>query len=166
MNRRDRSVPYARVLLGLAISFVAASALRAQVSPTEITNPKLSAVEQQYFPQLQSLQHAIGETKFPLPFILTRYVGVDPSRQTSLDPRGLEFVNFRSRVLLKTSGFYTVAFNAEQLTSNERAGRIFQEVIVPILRLVDEQIPPDVACDGIGFEIAYHTRAKRKNSDY
>ena len=32
--------------------------------------------------------------------------------------------------------------------------------------MIAEQIPSDVACDGIGFEIAYHTRATRKNSDY
>ena len=166
MNRKAWIHAFARALPCFSICCLAAGSLFAQVSPTEIKNAKLSATEQQYFPQLQSLQHAIGETKFPLPFILTRYVGVDPSRQTSLDTRGLEFVYFQSRMLMKTSGFYTAAFNADQLTSNERAGRIFQEVIVPILRLIAEQIPSNVACDGIGFEIAYHTRATRKNSDY
>jgi hypothetical protein len=69
-------------------------------------------------------------------------------------------------LLLKTSGFYAAAFNSEELTSNERASRTFQEVIVPILRLIAEQIPPDVACDGMGFEIAYHVRAPSKNSDF
>jgi len=166
MNCRDRIFALTHVLLAFGTGLVAVGSVRAQVSPTEISNPRLRATEQQYLPQLQSLQQAIGKAEFPLPFILTRYVGVDPARQASLDKRGLEFVNFQDRMLLKTSGFYTAAFNSEQLTQNERASRTFQEVIVPILRLLAQAIPPDVACDGVGFEIAYHTRAAHKNSDF
>jgi hypothetical protein len=163
MNCGNRT--FAHTLLGFAILLAASSAL-AQVSPGEIADPKLKAAEEEYLPQLRSLQHAINETQFPLPFILTRYVGVDPARQTSLDARGLEFVYFQNRTLLKTSGFYSAAFNSEQLTANERASRTFQEVIVPILRLIAHEIPPDVMCDGIAFEIAYHARSPRKDSDF
>jgi hypothetical protein len=164
MNYRNRTFAYA--LLNFAIVLLAVSSALAQVSPGEITNPKLKAAEQEYLPQLRSLQHAINETQFPLPFILTRYVGLDPGRQTSLDTRGLEFVYFQNRMLLKTSGFYTAAFNSQQLTQNERASRTFQEVIVPILRLIAHEIPADVMCDGIAFEIAYHARDPRKDSDF
>jgi hypothetical protein len=164
MNCRKRR--FVRLIQTLAIAFVAATSAFAQVSPGEIASPKLKAAEETYLPQLRSLQHAINETQFPLPFVLTRYVGLDPSRQTSLDTRGIEFVYFENRVLLKTSGFYTAAFNSEQLTANERAGRIFQEVVIPILRLIAREIPPDVNCDGIAFEIAYHARSLRKNSDF
>ncbi len=106
-----------QALQTLAILLVAASSGLAQVSPGEIANTKLKAAEQEYLPQLRSLQHAINETQFPLPFILTRYVGLDPSRQTSLDTRGIEFVYFQNRILLKTSGFYSAAFNSEQLST-------------------------------------------------
>ena len=164
MNCRSRT--FAHALLGFAIVLLARSFALAQVSPAEIANPKLKVAEQEYLPQLRSLQHAIGETQFPFPFILTRYVGLDPGRQASLDTRGIEFVYFQNRVLLKTSGFYTAAFNSEQLTKNERASRTFQEVIVPILRLIAHEIPPDVKCDGIAFEIAYHARAPRRDSDF
>src|ERR1700687_4486504 len=164
MNCRNRIFVYA--LLGLAIVLFAGSPALAQVSPAEIANPKLKAAEQEYLPQLRSLQHAIGETQFPFPFILTRYVGLDPGRQASLDTRGIEFVYFQNRILLKTSGFYTAAFNSGQLTPNERASRTFQEVIIPILRLIAHEIPPDVNCDGIAFEIAYHARDPRKESDF
>ena len=164
MNCRNGS--FARLLQTLALVLVAVSSALAQVSPSEIANPKLKAAEEKYLPQIRSLQHAINETQFPLPFVLTRYVGLDPSRQTSLDVRGIEFVYFQNRVLLKTSGFYTAAFNSEQLSTNERAGRTFQEVVIPILRLIAREIPPDVNCDGIAFEIAYHARAARNNSDF
>jgi hypothetical protein len=151
--------------VGLAVGLTAEPAA-AQVSPSEIRNPKLSAMEGQYLSQLQSMQAAIGQTQFRMPFILTRYVGVDPAKQAALDTRGVEFVYFHDRTLLKTSGFYTAAYNAEELTPNERAGRTFEEVVAPILRLMTQQIPEYVACDGIGFEIAYHTRAAHRNSDF
>jgi len=164
MSCRNRT--FVRALQILAIVLLAAGCPFAQVGPGEIANPKLKVTEEAYLPQLRSLQHAINETQFPLPFILTRYVGLDPSRQTSLDTRGIEFVYFQNQILLKTSGFYTAAFNSEQLTPNERAGRTFKEVVVPILRLIAREIPPDVTCDGIAFEIAYHARASRKDSDF
>jgi hypothetical protein len=166
MNRGNRFFSIAQALFAAILGLAAAGSSLAQVAPTEIANPRLSATEAEYLAQLRSLQVAIGQTQFRLPFILTRYVGLDPSQQKSLDTRGIEFVYFQNRMLLKTSGFYSAAFDPDQLTSNERASRTFQEVIFPVLRIIIEQIPPDIACDGIGFEIAYHTRAARKNSDF
>jgi hypothetical protein len=168
MNSRHRILAstFASALAGFSLVLLAAGSALAQVSPYELANPKLRAVEETYLLQLQSLQHSIGATQFPLPFVLTRYVGVDPDRQRSLDTRGLEFVYFQNRILLKTSGFYSAAFNSDQLTQNERASRIFQEVVVPTLRLISQEFPPDAGCDGIGFEIAYHVQSSRKNSDF
>jgi len=34
------------------------------------------------------------------------------------------------------------------------------------LQTVTQGIPPDVACDAIGFEVSYHTRAAEKSYDY
>ena len=166
MIRKNRIFTLVHAVVAFAIVLFAASSAFAQVSPIEISNPRLRSAEQEYLPQLQYLQHTIGETQFPLPFVLTRYVGVDPARQTSLDPRGIEFVYFQNRMLLKTSGFYTAAFNSDQLSENERASRTFQEVVVPILGLVGNQLALDMKCDGVGFEIAYHVRAARNNSDF
>ena len=69
MNSRNRT--FAHALQIFAIVLLAATSALAQVSPGEIANPKLKAAEQEYLPQLRSLQHAINETQFPLPFILT-----------------------------------------------------------------------------------------------
>jgi len=166
MIRKSRICRLVHLIAALAVVVLVANSAFAQVSPLEISNPKLRSAEQEYLPQLQYLQHTIGETQFPLPFVLTRYVGVDPARQTSLDPRGIEFVYFQNRMLLKTSGFYTAAFNSDQLSENERASRTFQEVVVPILGLVGNQLALDMKCDGVGFEIAYHVRAANKSSDF
>jgi hypothetical protein len=150
-----------------ALCFCAASrTAHAQVSPAEITNPHLKAAETAYYPQIMVLYRAIIAMKTPFSFQLSRYVGIDPSQQAEIDSRGVEFVYYQNRLLLKISGNYNAAYSAERLTQNQRASHTFSDVIAPILSLVTKQIPEDVACDGIGFEIAYHVRTASQNFDY
>ena len=137
-----------------------------QVSPAEIRGPQLKAAEQKYLPALQSLRRAIASAQFPFPFVVSRYVGLDPKSQPGADTRGIEFVKFHDRVVLKISGNYNAAYNADKLTQNQRADRVFNDVVVPILRLLPQEIPPDVACDAIGFEISYHVQSGRRNYEY
>jgi hypothetical protein len=166
MKRSRQAFPIVYACLAAILLFLTARPALSQVSPAEILNPKLKAAEQKYLPQLKSLRQAIIDTKFPLPFALARYANADPGDAAPWDSRGLEFVYFRHRMLLKITGIYRAAFNGDKLTENERAARTFQGVVVPILRHVVQQIPADIDCDGIGFEIAYHTRTPNKNYDY
>ena len=149
-----------------ALLFGGASSTLAQVSPAEIRNPQLKAAEEKYFEQLKDLNRDIRSEKFPFPFLLSRYVGLDPEQQEGADTRGLEFVLFHNRMLLKVTGNYNAAYQAERLTENERAAHTFQDVIVPILQLIGRDIPTDMACDGIGFEISHHVRTKGRNFEY
>jgi hypothetical protein len=165
MRRSQTAITIAcQLCMGLAV-LLAAHRVFGQVSPAEIPTPKLKAAEQKYLPQLQSLHKAISDANFPFPFVLTRYVTANPERP-GLDSRGLEFVDFQGQTVLKTSGIYKAAYDADRLTQNERAARTFREVIVPILRLIPQQLPPDVGCDAIGFEIVYHTRGPKKSFEY
>jgi hypothetical protein len=138
----------------------------AQVSPAEILNPDLKIAESNYFPQLKELNHAIMSATFPFPFFLSRFVGVEPAKQAESDSRGIEFVNFHGRIVLKISGNYYAAYSAQRFTQNERASRTFQDAIAPILQLVSRKISPDVACDAIGFEVSHHVRAMSLDYDY
>lgn len=164
-----RPITAAHVLLlfvTTAVLLASAPLLSAQVSPNEILDPDLKALENQYFSQLKSLNQAIAKLHFQFPFYLSRYVGIEPAKQAETDSRGLEFVKFRDRTVLKITGNYDAAYSATQFTRNERAARTFQDVLLPILRTVTQGIPPDVACDAVGFEVAYHTRAAEKSYDY
>ncbi len=149
---------------GLLLGMTAAAF--GQVAPGGILNPKLKADEAKYFPQLQSLQQSIAATKFPYPFKLARYLNAKPGQRAASDRNGIEFVYFKGREVLKISGIYQAAFNSTQLSENERASRTFQEVVVPILRLVAQQIPANIDCDGIGFEIVYDTRDANQVYDF
>ncbi len=154
-----------RLLTGSLLLMVMTSAF-AQVSPVEIVNPKLKADELRYLPQMQMLQQAITATEFSFPFRLARYPNAKAGNRASLDANGIEFVYFQHSVVLKISGVYKAAYNSTQLSENERASRTLQDVVVPILRLVTQQIPPAVDCEGIGFEIIYNTRDANKVYDY
>ena len=150
--------------LGLAIAFCAPSA-SAQVSPAEILNPDLRALEESYFPQLKALNQSIAKLKFPFPFYLSRYVGINPAQQAESDSRGLEFVRFQDRVILKVSGNYNAAYDTARMTQNERAAATFRTVILPILNLMTSVLPQDLACDGIGFEISHHAHTRERAYD-
>jgi hypothetical protein len=168
-NNRARSFhpalrPYC-FFLCIAVLFCAAPGI-AQVSPAEVLNPELKADEAKYLPELKEINRAIAATKFPFSFSLSRYVGLDPAQQAETDSRGLEFVRFQSRVVLKITGNYNAAYNADILTQNERASRTFLDVLLPLLRVVTRGIPSDVACDAIGFEVSYHVRTPDPNHDY
>ena len=153
------------LLIAGAFSLYAPGA-KAQVSPEEIASPDLSALEKEYFPQLKSLNQSIARAQFPFPFYLSRYVGLDPAQQAESDSRGLEFVRFHDRVLLKITGNYNAAYDSSRLSRNERAGRTFHDVVLPVLQIVTAGLPEDLHCDGIGFEISYHSRSRDKNYDY
>jgi len=151
--------------VGLALSFCARSS-SAQVSPSEILNPDLKALEESHFQQLKALNQSIAKAKFPFPFYLSRFVGLDPAQQAEADSRGLEFVRFEDRVILKVTGNYNAAYDTARLTQNERAASTFRTVVLPILEQLTAVLPEDLACDGIGFEISHHARTRERSYDY
>lgn len=165
-SRRSLGFRSKKTLLALPLLALCAIPGSAQVSPTEILNPDLKALEQTYFQQLMGINQSIAKIKFPFPFYLSRYVGLDPAKQAEADSRGLEFVRFADRVILKVSGNYNAAYDTLRLTQNERAAATFRSVILPILRAVAAALPEDLACDGIGFEIAHHTRTNDRSYDF
>ncbi|HEY2119483.1 MAG TPA: hypothetical protein VGH37_09895 [Candidatus Acidoferrum sp.] len=138
----------------------------AQISPNEIRDPDLKVLEKQYFSELKSLNQSITHMHFPFPFYLSKYVGLEPAKQVEADSRGLEFVKFRDRIVLKITGNYNAAYAANKFTRNERAARTFEDVLLPILITVTQSISPDIGCDAIGFEVSYHARTNDKSADY
>lgn len=159
---RRRTCALLLVAMLLATQHVAKS----QVGPAEITDPQLKSLEAAYLPQLVSMDQAIARITFPFAFNLSRYVGLDPKQQAGIDARGMEFVLFHDRMILKTSGNYNAAFDSLLLTQNQRANRVFTEVIAPILRLFPEYFTAQAGFDSFGFEISYHVRTHSSSYDY
>lgn len=137
-----------------------------QVGPAEISDARLKSLEQTHLSQLVDLNRAISGLAFPFSFRLSRYAALDPDQQIGADARGLEFVNFHDRLVLKVTGNYNAAYNADLLTPNQRANRVFDEVIVPVIGLLRGSFVGRPGFDAVGFEIAYHTRRQSKGYAY
>jgi hypothetical protein len=151
------------ILLGLSF---AATPANAQVSSQEVVNLELRNVTTEYFQKLITLNRQIISQKYPFPFQLSRYIGLDPKSQAAGDTRGLEFVRFHDRTILKCSGNYNAAFGTDKFTRNQRADRVFSDVVVPMLRLLPDYFKEPADFEGIGFEISYHVRELRGKVDY
>ena len=161
---RLRPALRAAAMAWLALVFAPASG--GQVSPQEVRSPELRELQTTYLQQLKALSLSIASTKFPYPFAPARYVEADPSSNAGQDRRGIEFVRFHGRLVLKISGRYNAALSSALLTGNERAARVFADIFVPILGLVRQDMPADLACEAIGLEIAYHVLGKSKAYEY
>jgi hypothetical protein len=147
------------LLFGPARSF-------AQVSPAEILNPGLKVLEQAHLSKLIAINRTVPLLTYPFPFSLNRYVNSDPKSQTGLDGRGLEFVNFHDQTVLKVTGNYQAAFDADRLTSNQRSSRVFNDVVYQILEVLPGYFSASDSFDAVGFEICYHVRRKAAPYEY
>jgi hypothetical protein len=157
MDFKIKSVSQMLAAAGIAL-VCGSNLLLPQVSPDEVRNPQLKALEKIHMPELVGLNREIAAMKFPFLFIPNRFVGLEPKDQQGADQRGLEFVRFHDRTILKMSGNYNAAFNADQLTQNQRANRVLDDVVVPILAVLPKFFPNPTDFDAFGFEISYHVR--------
>lgn len=149
-----------------ALSLGATPPASGQVSPAEVINPRLKALEAANLDKLKDLNNHITAMTFPFPFALRRFVGLDHGNRQDADSRGLEFVKFHDHTILKISGNYAAAFNTDLLSPNERAEQVMDAVIMPILPLLPNYLPDQPAFDGFGFEISYHVRTHNKQFGY
>ena len=147
------------LLFGSAQSF-------AQVSPAEVLNPRLKALEQTHLSKLMAINQTVPLLTYPFPFSLNRYVGSDAKSPTSVDGRGLEFVNFHDQVVLKVTGNYQAAFDADRLTPNQRSSRVFNDVVSQVLEVLRGYFKAADDFDAVGFEICYHVRRKAAHYEY
>ena len=159
----------------LTVAFVAACTLFllfgparsfAQVSPAEILNPQLKALEQAHLSKLIEINRTVPLLTYSFPFSLNRYVGSDPKSPAGLDGRGLEFVNFHDQIVLKVTGNYQAAFDADRLTPNQRSTRVFNDVVFQILEVLPGYFSGSDSFDAVGFEICYHVRRKAAHYEY
>lgn len=155
-----------RWLVAVGVLLGSTTLIQGQVSPTQIASPQARAAEEKYLPQLSSLSQLIASTKLECPFTLARYLHAKPGQQAALDHNGIEFVDYGGRVILKVSGVCKLAFDVGQRSTNERAERVLTTAVLPILKLVEQQIPQSEDYDGLGFEILYEKRRSDSSYDY
>ena len=135
-----RVVGVSLITLGLACSIIAQV-----ISPMELKDPKLQRQQQRNFRTLVDIGGEIQRYKFPYPFYLSRVVDVDLAKMKDVDQRSIRFDSYKGETILEITGNYYAFYNAVTMDPEARLKTIFEQVIVPILKIEVPHFPDDSA---------------------
>jgi hypothetical protein len=141
----------------LGLFLFAAAALHGQVvSPAEIKDPALRALQQQYVDELRLTGQDILATKFEYPFYLSRKLDLDQAQQLHADQHSIRFDSYNGRTVLAITGNYYAAYSAEKISSDERARSTFLKVVMPVLQAAVPHFQSNHEVQGFAVEISHH----------
>ena len=143
------------MLLGVA-SFAAGQAL----TPAEIKNPQLRALQEKNFQQLQAIGGEIQGHVFPYPFYFSRMLDLELAQQEHADQRSLRFDNYGGMTVLELTGNYFGSYSMELVNKSHRALRTFQDVMLPILEIAVAGLKDNPDVEGFAMEISHHIRGQ------
>jgi hypothetical protein len=145
----------AALLLSVA-SFAAGQAL----TPAEIKNPQMRALQEKYFQQLQAVGGEIQGHIFPYPFYFSRVLDLELAQQERADQRSLRFDSYGGMTVVELTGNYFGSYSMELVTKSHRALRTFQDVMLPILEVAVAGLKDNPDIEGFAMEISHHVRGK------
>lgn len=154
---RNKSPLYQSVF---AVIFLSVSCA-AQVLPLgKVSDPAARLLQQQYITQLQQLASATSSLHFPYPFYFSQTLDIDEAKQKLLPRGSIHFDNFNGQTVLAITGNYYISYANDMVTSNQRARRTYEDVVLPLLKVAVAKMDRNVPFDGYAFEIAHHVRGE------
>ena len=149
-------------VLGLIfLSLIGTSPARAQVvSPVEIKDPALRALQQQYMDELGQAGADILSTHFDYPFYLSRKLDLDQTRQQVADQTSIRFDTYSGKTVLAITGNYYAAYSAQKINPEQRARSTFLNVVMPILKAAVPRFQNNQHVQGYAVEISHHIMGK------
>ena len=132
---------------------------RAQVlSPAEIIDPELRALQQLHLAELKGVAQAIAAHQFPYHFYFSRKLDLSEEEQQGSDQRSIQFARFQNQIVLQITGNYFAAYSGELLKKEDRARKTFEDVMLPILRVEVPALQQEQAIQSFALEISHHVR--------
>jgi hypothetical protein len=148
-----------RWCLPLILSLACFSAGQA-LTPAEIKQPTLRALQEKYFQQLQTIGAEVQGHVFPYNFYFSRVLDLELSQQERADQRSLRFDNYGGMTVVELTGNYFAAYSSDTVDKSHRALRTFQDVMMPILEIAVPIIKDNPDVEGFAMEISHHVRGK------
>jgi len=149
------------LLLSLDLALFAATSLLAQVvSPAEIKDPALRALQIEFMDDLRLAGQDILATQFDYPFYLSRKLDLDQAEQLHADRHSIRFDSYGGRTVLAITGNYYAAYSAEKISSDERARRTFLDAVMPVLKAAVPRFQSNRQVQGFAVEISHHIMGK------
>ena len=145
----------------LAFFLFVISASRAQVvSPVEIKDPALRALQQQYVDELRLVGQDILATQFDYPLYLSRKLDLDQAQQLHADQHSIRFDSYNGKTVLAITGNYYAAYSSDKISSDERARSTFLNVVMPVLKAAVPRFQSNHSVEGYAVEISHHIMGK------
>jgi len=145
--------------LGLFL-FVASASLAQVVSPVEIKDPELRALQQHYMDDLRLAGQDILAIQFDYPFYLSRKLDLDQAQQLRADQHSIRFDRYNGKTVVAITGNYYAAYSAEKLNPEQRARSTFLNVVMPVLQAAVPRFQSNQHVQGYAVEISHHIMGK------
>jgi hypothetical protein len=130
------------------------------LTPAEIKNPRMRALQEKHFQQLQAVGAEIQGHIFPYPFYFSRVLDLELAQQERADQRSLRFDNYGGMTVVELTGNYFGSYSTELVNKSHRALRTFQDVMLPILEIAVPALKDNPDVEGLAMEISHHVRGK------
>ncbi len=154
MFTRKSSFCLALLVLGSAC-LSAAQAL----TPAEVKEPQMRALQEKYFQQLQSIGAEVQGHIYPYPFYCSRVLDLELAQQQHADQRSIRFDNYGGLTVVEITGNYFASYSSE-VDKSHRALRTYQDVMLPILQIAMPVLKDNPDVEGFAMEISHHIRGK------
>jgi hypothetical protein len=148
-----------RTSLLLALALIPSGSAQV-LSPPEILDPELKALQQKHMAELKTVATAITSHQFPYHFYLSRKLDISEDQEQTADRRSIQFSRFRNQIVLQITGNYFAAYPGETMNKQERARKTVNDVMVPILKAAATNLLSEPGFQGFALEISHHVRGK------
>jgi hypothetical protein len=138
----------------------AASGWAQVLSPEEIRDSQLRALQQKYRNELKLIPHAIGSRSLPYRFYFSRRMDLEETAQKSSDQRSIQFDRYQGRLVLKITGNYFVSYSDELIKPEDRARLTYETIMLPLLEAAVHALEKADVPEAFAFEISHHVRKK------
>ncbi len=146
---------------GLITGLLWASCAVAQVlSPMEIKDPAMRALQQHYLKDLQTISTELTQHSFPFPFYFSRTLDIDEAGQKRVDQRSIRFERYNNQKALEITGNYYASYSDQLLDADHRLRQTYIDVILPILQAVVPRLQSEPEIDVFAVEVSHHVRRK------
>jgi len=142
------------------IPIITGTAFAQVVSPAEIKDPDLRALQQQYMDELTGAGADVLAIQFDYPFYLSRKLDLDQAKQQLADQSSIRFDSYHDKTVLAITGNYYAAYSVQKINPGQRARSTFLNVVMPILKAVVPRFQNNQHVEGFAIEISHHIMGK------
>jgi hypothetical protein len=154
------SIPLLSMSLAMALTALAPNGRAQVLSPAEIADPAIRSLQQSHLEELHAITGALTNHHFQYPFYFSRRLDLTEREQVRSDQRSIQFDRFNGQIVLKITGNYFAAYSAERMSKEERAGRTYRDVMLPILQAAAPALAKAQVPDAFALEISHHVLRK------